>query len=758
MNFKTTLFLLVLVALVGSYLLFFERRQPTTIERQQALNDAGKLPGTPLFRPDQLSTDAIQAVTIERDGKKISLKRDGEEWSQVEPVKFALNRWSVQQLIDSAASLRYNQKLQPGEKNVPSLEKLGLAQPLAIVMLQAAGSQPAAHTLKVGRTTVGGQGFVQMDADAAVYVVGDALHHLLQDQKVESWRKRTLAAPKEGQAGEITLTHGPSRISLIKADGNWFLGPPQSGRADAKAIGAILSQLGAMYIDKFVADAPADLSLYGLDKPTTTLTIKIPASPAVSQPADQSAAAKMAVQSLRIGSPVDLSKEAYFATWVEGDEPGQVIFTLGKADVERFAKSADDLRDARITPLAATDVREVSLERSGLTPLKLQRGSAGWAFAEPGPGFSADNDEVSKLVAAIVETKARGFIADAKPANPPLATITLSAVGRSEPDVLRVYSAEKDKEGKERRLVVRNNETTGYVVPGEQLSALTATALSLRDREIFKLDPTQITKVVIRHPDVTYAFERTAAPAGSQPATQAAEPGPWKLTGQPRFEAQAFEKFLAALASLRAASWVKPLDVPATYPWAPGLWIEVSMADGKSHPLTIDNNSGLGWAQADDLPWFELDRSFIALAGAEFRDRTVLPIAAMEIRSISVTRGGKTIVIHRNPDGKYVGGDEQAVNQAAAGGLFDTLAGLRVERHLSVVKAGKPRMQILIETQAGQKITLAFPASDGEPESAAMSGALGEKFFRVSKDVMKKFEADLTGREEFKKELPLEGD
>jgi hypothetical protein len=242
MNFKTTLFLLALVVLVGTYFIAFERKQTTTSERQQAEAEAGNQAGTPLYTADQLSTSAVQSITIERDGVKAELQREGEEWAQSRPVRFAMNHWSVQQVVDAAAALRYSQKLTAGEKGAPTLEKLGLAKPEAVVTL-GASDKGKSHEIKVGRMSLG-RGYVQIDNDAAVYVVNDALHKLVLEQQVANWRKKNLTVPIEGQANAVTLTRDGKTIQLTKADGNWSLGPPYSGRADSKAVGVLMANLG----------------------------------------------------------------------------------------------------------------------------------------------------------------------------------------------------------------------------------------------------------------------------------------------------------------------------------------------------------------------------------------------------------------------------------------------------------------------------------------------------------------------------------
>ena len=56
-----------------------------------------------------------------------------------------------------------------------------------------------------------------------------------------------------------------------------------------------------------------------------------------------------------IGAAADLKDESFFATWSTGPEPSAVVFSVGKNDVEKFGKSADDLRDPRTVGVLFTD-------------------------------------------------------------------------------------------------------------------------------------------------------------------------------------------------------------------------------------------------------------------------------------------------------------------------------------------------------------------------------------------------------------------
>src|SRR5690606_16370101 len=99
-------------------------------------------------------------------------------------------------------------------------------------------------------------------------------------------------------------------------------------------------------IDSFVADQPADLSLYGLDKPSHVLTVEAVTAADV-KPDDTKKddgkkdddrkedakkdepgkpTEKVTTYKLAIGAPADISKDRFYAQWQ--DIP--VVFTLRK--------------------------------------------------------------------------------------------------------------------------------------------------------------------------------------------------------------------------------------------------------------------------------------------------------------------------------------------------------------------------------------------------------------------------------------------
>ena len=777
MNFKTTIFLLVILALVGGYFLLIERHAPTTYDRDEWAAQQGAQKGTPLFTADQLPTESVSSVTIQHhQGTPIEMVKQGEAWHQSRPVRFPLKTWSIKQLIDAAAALRYSQRFNPAGTDtgdLPTLEQARLAPPEAVVTLtikaQSTGgdTEPHTQTIRLGRTGLGGRSYAMINEDPQVYVVDDALHTQVLSGKATEWRQRSIQAPSEGQADRVLLTRSRRTIELSKNEGRWSLAGEDFGRADTEAVTGLLNAVGSLYISEFVADEPPDLAVYGLTDPATVFTVYLSPTaaaqaaatpngpPAATAPTDQPggpAQADAEAYSLSIGAPVDLKNESYFAAWSRVGQPAQVVFAISAADTERFNKSVDDCRDHKITPVKAADVRGLTIEGVHAETVRLTRGVQGWSFDQPGPGFEADSGVTSSLVESVVGAQAVSFepFKSFEPpqwlSGEPLATVTLAVIAQDDPEAMRVYAGDDDVTFR----VLRRGETVVYVVEADKLGGLFEPVLSLRDRTVVDLPADGVARVTLEHADGTrLAFERlatdgTAATDGFTHLTSfgvlatgassaAGDLGWWRLAGHERFESQAFSELLTKLVPLTAKRWLDAAGSTSGEGLSAGrVTVTIDGPSGVAHTVVFDTPGHRG-ALLDGTvtrQWFEVDDELSGLVAEEFRDRIVLTATADQIDSVTlVGDGNHTTTITRDDSGRFIRDDGQAADQAAAAMLFDTLAGLRVERFVQPQHLPQPPQRVVLKTQDGQTHRLAFSAT---PEGDGVLATNGDQWFYLT--------------------------
>ncbi len=689
MNFRTTIVLLVLVIAAGWFYVEFVKDEPA-VEVDKP-DGGSKL----LFSDEDFDADNIEKITIERNGKSIVIEKDGADWIQTAPVRFAVNSWSGGQFGTNAKSLKYTEKFKPGKGDQPALGAIGLEPPKATISLVA---DDKTITLRVGKKlAIGSRGYLTINDDEHVYIVDDGLHELLLDKSIKDWRKKSLAGPKEPGSQRVTLTRDGETIELVKADGNWAFGGSHSGRVATQAVADLIGKLDNMYVKEFSVDQPDDLTVYGLTSPRTVLRIE--PSTASTQPANSQPAPKATVFS--IGGPKDLKDEQFYAALSEGDQPADIVFVIGKTDKEKFDADPDDLRDKRITLIKATDVNTIELTR-GDKSLKLERSDAGWAFAEPAPPFNPDGGLLGDLLDKVEDIEAESFVAHAKP-QAALATVTLIASGRAEPDVLKIH---EHADGQ--HLVLRNNETTGHVVPGDKLALLLKSATAFRDRTIVELKIDELSSVSITRPDgVNFQFDRDETT--------------WRLAGHDKFESADLDALLVFFQPMLAETWPDDGKIGKS---------AYTVQLGDKTKLTIDSESRAGAADGIDGV-FQISQSMLDSLGVEYRHRTLFDFTADDIQQVAV---GEITITKKDSD--YTSEQTDKLDDSAAGGVFDTLAGLRVERYVAATQGANATRTIDITLKDGDaKLALQL--------SADHTASTGDRWFELSEDDYDKLMADL---------------
>jgi len=529
-----------------------------------------------------------------------------------------------------------------------------------------------------------------LNHDPHVYFVDNSLHQAVLERGVTSLFASRLDVPKVGQTDTVTLMHNGHAIEMVKRDGAWSFTGENAGRADQEKVDQLLGAVRAIWISKFdlLDHGKEALSLYGLNHPRTVLTIHLPgisnepsgdqkkkkdeSKPGAStQPADHTPpAGKPRVMRLRIGAPVDAKEDSFFANWSEGDRISGVLFRINESDLKKLDKTVNDLRDARMTPIPEADIKQVRIERQGHEPIVIERTAEGFAFGKPAPQYSLDQEQAKSLIKRLAEAKAEGYVTGASPRGDALTTIKLTAVGRPEPDQLRIYPAPAGQasgatQPAPKRMVLRNNETTGYLIKTADLSGVFEPILSLRDRTILKLDADALKTIHIQQSmGESFTFQRKMKTGGDGKDTQS-KPGPWELAGYDRYETDALDALIEVFTPLRAEAWIADASTPGATP----LEVTIETFAGDHHTLRIDPTNR--HAALDDLgAVFQVGEPVLTALEAEFRYRTLVSTVATNIDQITITRDGRSMTITKNDDGDYVDGQGMMLNQEAAVGLW----------------------------------------------------------------------------------------
>jgi len=405
----------------------------------------------------------------------------------------------------------------------------------------------------------------------------------------------------------------------------------------------------------------------------------------------------------------------------------------------------DRLRsDPRITVLQPSRVRELTIQRGDAPGFRLEKSpGGGWTFAkDSATDFTPDADEVDKLLKAITQATAAQYLADAAIPQQYLARVVLSTRETGRDDTLLLYEGPPldTAEGEPRRsiMVLRNDESTGYLVPAEKLAAVFRPAVELRSHDILTLTPQELREVRLEREDgVTYVFRER-----SDPRDPAGRPR-WTLVGHDQFEERQFIELLRNFVPFSAGQWLEGEAQLGEQTVKLALVPKAEGAEPRVLTVNVDNRHAR--MTGVDTPFRVMPVTLAALT-AEYRDRTVFDASIHQLGVVQYTASGRVLRLKRDELGRFAVVDAAGkrvagygrLNQQIAAALFDALAPLRVERYVEKpedVKPGDARRVIHTRTDTLKQLELRFDF----PDHAALATD-GERWFTLTGDTRRKLD------------------
>ncbi|MBV9613111.1 MAG: DUF4340 domain-containing protein [Acidobacteriaceae bacterium] len=213
----------------------------------------------------------------------------------------------------------------------------------------------------------------------------------------------TPAAPKladipSGQIKEIDLAKkGGATLTLERQNGKWEITSPDKLPADQDAASTLAGALSPVTADSVIEDNPSDVSKYGLNAPTLTVTVH-----ETNGKSDQ----------LYFGDDVPAGSLVY--TRVGSDRK---VYAISSATKTSLDKTANDLRDKRLLTFNSNQLTRIELV-SAKSDLEFGKNNQNdWQILKPQP-YRADSFEVEELLRKLTDAKMdlSGSAEDAKKA------------------------------------------------------------------------------------------------------------------------------------------------------------------------------------------------------------------------------------------------------------------------------------------------------------------------------------------------------
>jgi hypothetical protein len=645
MNQRATIALLVLF-FVGLLGLKWAEYAKIPDRNERARAEPRVLPELLDLKPDEL-----RRVEVTGGPKRLLFeRREGNRWQMVEPFDAAADPSMVE-------SLAFNLKELKKARDIGRMEgkpaDYGLETPTRTVTLWGSDASTPLAVLDVG-STAHEMRYVRSKGSGRIEVV-DAKGLAPVDLPAIRWRDRSLMRLPSFQVQTLNVA-GPGRALTLEREGDgWRITEPIKALGDVNRVeGAVAEVVSLKVIDGekgFVADDVKDFAPYGLDKPRLTFT----ASPKPD---------KGSPQVFSIGNPVTPTDKAsrYYARRDDQDDVVLVDATL----LKNLGANPLDLHAKRVADFMPDRVDFIRVTSDGATVAVAKTGNV-WSRIAP-LADAADGKGIDEMLKKVDEIEASELY---PPGAAPDAQLDKPAIVLEIWDGAKLDSDQKPTTSPKLHLKVgrrdalrktafcqTEGDSTVMAIPLPFIEAIPRGALAFRDRQVARVSPPTLEKIVIK----VGPKSRTIAPPAKGADSMA-----WRLTEpiDAQADPESLGRLFVQLSNLHAETLVTDhpesdaafgLDKPAmTVSWTTRDDVPASPrrpTAGESVVLTVGkpaaNKSGGRYARISTSPIvFTLAPETIAAFDVEWRDRLAMSFDVRQAERVMLKWPSLTLTARR---------------------------------------------------------------------------------------------------------------
>lgn len=404
MSPKKLIGLTAVVAALFAFIVLFERKMPTTAERERKGDLYWDIPA-----------DRVDRVELTRGDEKLEFQRvDAGHWRMLKPQKYPAESFAVSSVVSDLAGL----KRTGGEGSDAKPSEYGLDKPAASATFEWTDAD--APKVRKTRTVEFGSEVPGTDAVSArlaatqkvLFVPASVLAGIKKN--VDEFLSKDVFGGSSPELSRIEILRGRGRLVLARKGGTWWLAEPLADLADAPEADRLAGQITALRAREFVRGG-VDLAAQGLNPPLFHVAVT-----------DAKGAA----------TAVDFGSTRSDGNGVYALRDGQVL-VVEREIVDDLSKEVEAFRSGRL----------LDFNRGEVTSIQGVFGAASFLFTQKDGGWSSEGHAIlapaaDDVASALVDAQSKGFLdeaaAKALATVPPEAAVTVKSK-TGEPWVLTLF-------------------------------------------------------------------------------------------------------------------------------------------------------------------------------------------------------------------------------------------------------------------------------------------------------------------------------
>jgi hypothetical protein len=356
-------------------------------------------------------------------------------------------------------------------------------------------------------------------------------------------------------------------VELQRQNGKWAIAAPEPLPADQDAATSLVSSLSPITADNIVEDKPGDVSKYGLNAPSLTVTVH-----EKNGKSDQ----------VFFGDDVPAGSLVYARV---GTDPK--VYAVSSSTKSSLDKSANDLRDKRLLTFNSNQLTRIELA-SAKSDIEFGKNNQNdWQILKPQP-YRADNFQVEELLRKLTDAKMdlSGSAEDVKKTDAAYASgKPVGDAKVSDAAGTQTLDVRKNKDD----YYAKSSVVTGiYKIPADLGKELEKPLDDFRNKKIFDFGFSDPTKLEIQQGTTNKTYMRSGTD--------------WKLNGQ-TIDSGKIQALIDKFRDLSAAKFV------TTGFTTPALTVTVTSNDGKRVEKVAFAKTGDGYVaqRANEPALYQLD-------------------------------------------------------------------------------------------------------------------------------------------------------
>lgn len=260
---KRSTLLLLLAAVVGGIAIYFLEIKPGKPRDESATPESKEA--------ISFKREDIVGITVTRGGETISLENENDKWLIKQPAAATADDGALNSLIGDLVSARIERDF--ANPSADALKEYGLDSPA--VKLDVRLKDGKTHKIELGgKDPLGASVYARFDGAANVAVIPAALL-ASSDKPLNDWIDRTLIGVSEYDVTSLKLTNENGSLELAKKDAEWVLTAPTASAAETSDVSSLITDITTAKAESIVNEDTSDLSKFGLNKTSVTLTAKL---------------------------------------------------------------------------------------------------------------------------------------------------------------------------------------------------------------------------------------------------------------------------------------------------------------------------------------------------------------------------------------------------------------------------------------------------------------------------------------------------